>query len=63
MTKGRPKRVTMLSMMKFRTCHEVVFLREIASIHLVKYSVAVMIKLCPVEDVGMMGPMMSSPHH
>lgn len=35
----------------------------IASTHFVKYSVAMRIKLCPLEEVGFIFPTRSNPHY
>ena len=70
LTKGMPLLVTILwgmpnlqiicSRMKFATIGPVVFFREMASTHFVKYSVATSIQIWPL-DGGLIGPIKSSP--
>lgn len=48
--------------MNFSIFFPVVYVKGIASTHLVKYSMAVKINLCPLEEVGLILPTRSNPH-
>jgi hypothetical protein len=61
-SKGMPNMEKILVSRKEITCSSCACLSGTTSVHLVKYSMAVKIKTCPVEDGGLIGPIKSRPH-
>ena len=59
---GTPNLTRTLSLMNSQTTWEVVFLVGLASTHLVKYSILVMMYECPAKEEGLIGPIKSIPH-
>ena len=59
---GRPNLENILDSRKEITFSSCACLRGTTSVHLVKQSVAVKIKICHAEDRGLIGPIKSRPH-
>ena len=59
---GQPNLLRIFSLIKLIITLSVAFLVGMASTHLVKKSVAIIIHLCYPEDAGFISPMKSKPH-